>query len=160
VCRPRLLIADEPTGSLDSTAQRKTLELFRVLRDCLELSLILISHNPALLAGITDRILVLYAGRVMEISSARKIFVAPRHPYTRALLRCMVPLPTPGISECKLPFPTVPGGAGRCSVRTPGCRFAPRCLERQDVCLSNEPELVRIGETEAVSCFRSGAENS
>jgi oligopeptide/dipeptide ABC transporter ATP-binding protein len=160
VCRPRLLIADEPTGSLDSTAQRKTLELFRVLRDCLGLSLILISHNPALLAGVTDRILVLYAGRVMEINSARKIFVAPGHPYTRALLRCMVPLPTPGVSECRLPLPTVPGGAGRCSVLTSGCRFAPRCPERQDICLSNDPELVRIGEAEAVSCFRSDVENS
>jgi len=82
-----LIVADEPTASLDPTTQQDILSLFRTLREKFNLSMILITHNPALLAGLADRVLVLYAGKVAEIGPTEKVLASPQHPYTRALLQ-------------------------------------------------------------------------
>src|SRR4029077_10611772 len=86
-CGPALIVADEPTASLDPTTQQDILLLFRTLRGKFNLSLILITHNPALLAGLADRVLVLYAGKVVEIGPTEQVLRIPQHPYTRALLQ-------------------------------------------------------------------------
>ena len=88
-CGPSLIVADEPTASLDPTTQQDILSLFRTLRQKFNLSMILITHNPALLAGLADRVLVLYAGKVAEIGPTERVLVSPQHPYTRALLQSM-----------------------------------------------------------------------
>src|SRR5216684_8545294 len=88
-CGPSLLVADEPTASLDPSTQQEILSLFRKLREQLHLSLILITHNPALLSGFADRVLVMYAGKAAEAGPAERVLGSPQHPYTRALLRSM-----------------------------------------------------------------------
>src|SRR6202171_3682466 len=85
-CGPSLIVADEPTASLDPTTQKEILSLFRTLRQKFNLSMILITHNPALLAGLADRVLVLYAGKVAGMGPTERVLVSPQHPHTRALL--------------------------------------------------------------------------
>src|SRR5712664_2890457 len=88
-CDPALVIADEPTASLDPTTQREILTLFQSLRDQLGIAFVFITHNPMLLAGFADRVLVLYAGKIAEVGPAEAVLVSPQHPYTQALLRCV-----------------------------------------------------------------------
>src|SRR5882762_6304543 len=92
-CGPSLVVADEPTASLDPTTQREVLSVFQGLRQKFGLAIILITHNPSLLVGLADRVLILYAGRVAEIGPTESVLLTPMHPYTGALLRCLPPLP-------------------------------------------------------------------
>ncbi len=153
-CGPSLVIADEPTASLDPTTQREIVQLFRALRQNLGLAMILITHNPALLASLADRILVLYAGRVAEIGPAARVLSSPQHPYTAALLRC---LPSPFAedeAQRKSRLNVIPGEAPDLSLQGAGCRFEPRCTERMELCTLNEPAAVASGELHEVSCFK------
>jgi ABC-type glutathione transport system ATPase component len=106
-CRPALIVADEPTASLDPVTQCEILALLRSLRDHLGLSLILITHNPALLADFADRVLVLHAGNVVEIGPVDSILLSPQHPYTRALLKCLPPVSSGGHTKNKSPLPVI-----------------------------------------------------
>ena len=153
-CQPSLLIADEPTASLDPTTQRDVLQLFRAISKCLGLALILITHNPLLLAGLADRVLVLYAGRVAEIGPAANVLTSPRHPYTTALLRC---LPSP--REFVLPgrgarLQVIAGDPPDLSFHAPGCTFEPRCADRMGVCVGSEPGAFTVGEAHRAACFK------
>ena len=112
-CGPSLVVADEPTASLDPTTQQEILQLFRTLRQKLGLAMILITHNPALLAGLADRILVLYAGRVAEIGPTAKVLSSPQHPYTAALLRCLPSHFAEGQSARKTRLHVIPGRSTR-----------------------------------------------
>jgi len=155
-CSPSLIVADEPTASLDATTQQDILSLFKALRKKFNLSLILITHNPALLAGLADRILVLYAGKVAEIGTTEEILTSPRHPYTLALLQSM-----PGRQEelsngRKSKLTVIPGEAPNLAAPANGCRFEPRCRDRMDRCIEREPAAVPISEGHDVSCFRYG----
>jgi peptide/nickel transport system ATP-binding protein len=155
-CGPSLIAADEPTASLDPTTQQEILGLFRRLREKLNLSLILITHNPALLVGLADRILVLYAGKIAEIGPAEQVLKFPQHPYTRALMQS-VPA---GIDESakvrKSRLSVIPGEAPNAEELLNGCRFESRCTDRMEQCKQREPGAVAVSEAHAVSCFKYG----
>jgi oligopeptide/dipeptide ABC transporter ATP-binding protein len=155
-CGPSLIVADEPTASLDPTTQQDILGLFRTLREKFNLSVILITHNPALLAGLANRVLVLYAGKVAEIGPTEEVLKFPQHPYTRALMQS-VPA---GLEECakgrKARLPVIPGEAPELAALANGCRFESRCTDRMDQCRQREPAAVAVSEAHAVSCFKYG----
>jgi len=156
-CDPDLVIADEPTASLDPSTQQEILKVFKSLRQQLNLSFIVISHNPAVLAGIADRVLVLYAGRVSEIGSAEKVLTSPQHPYTQALLQCLPPRIEEESLLRKTKLPVIPGESPNSSQSLQGCCFEPRCSERMEICKTSEPIQISQGQGQAVSCFKYGA---
>jgi oligopeptide/dipeptide ABC transporter ATP-binding protein len=127
-----------------------------MLRQRLNLAMILITHNPAVLAGLADRILVLYAGRIAEMGPTEKVLASPQHPYTQALLQC---LPPPIAEE---PFPgkgkltVIAGDSPNLAQLGNGCRFEPRCKDRMEICIQREPAVVPLSETHAVACFKYG----
>ncbi len=136
-CQPKLLIADEPTTALDVTIQAQILELMAKLQKKLEMSIILITHDLGVVAGVCDRVVVMYAGKVVEEGSVDKIFKNPRHPYTKALLRAV---PRLGIDKSK-PLAAIAGRPP--DLRSPprGCAFAARCPSAMEICLQKQPEL-------------------
>ena len=150
-CRPALLVADEPTSSLDTTLQREILELLKKLRSSHGLTILLISHNPAVLAELADRIVVLYAGQVVEGGRAEDILNSPLHPYTLALLRCL-----PRRREGRAQFETIPGEPPNMVIVPQGCSFAPRCGERMDVCSLQLPQNYNLAPDRRVRCFKYG----
>jgi oligopeptide/dipeptide ABC transporter ATP-binding protein len=155
-CGPSLIVADEPTAALDPTTQQEILSLFRALREKYNLSIILITHNPSLLSGFANRVLVLYAGKVAEIGPTEKILGSPQHPYTRGLLQSV-----PGRADSqekgrKAPLPFIPGTAPNLAALAGGCRFESRCADRMDLCTKREPAAVVVSETHSVSCFKYG----
>lgn len=134
---PQLLIADEPTTALDVTVQRQILDLLDRLRRELGMAVILISHNLGVVAGRTDRVVVMYAGRVVERADARSLFDVPHHPYTEALLAAI-----PRLEDAPHAVLEAIDGAPPDMVRPPaGCRFAPRCRYAQEDCRTVEPVL-------------------
>src|ERR1700722_1801972 len=153
-CGPSLIVADEPTASLDPTTQQEILQLFRSLQQKLSLAMILITHNPALLAGLADRILVLYAGRVAEVGPAAQVLASPQHPYTAALLRCLPSHFAEGQSARKTKLRVFQGDPPDLSLHSPGCQFEPRCTERMEVCKGHEPSATALSTIHDVSCFK------
>lgn len=155
-CGPSLLIADEPTASLDPSTQQEILSLLRGLRQQRNLAMIFITHNPAILAGLADRVLVLYAGLVAEIGPALEVLESPQHPYTRALLQCLPPqMHAPSIPR-KAKLPAISGDLPNLADFTTGCRFEPRCADRMDVCKSKGPIEIMLSKNHGVSCFKYG----
>ena len=157
---PALVLADEPTASLDPITQREILVLFRNLQQQLGLAMIFITHNPALLVNFAHRILVLYAGRVAEIGPASQVLSSPQHPYTTALLQCL-----PGRGERVESAPkgrllAIPGDPPDAAASAKGCPFEPRCEFRMAICRSEDPQPVLTGEGRAVSCFKFHAEQT
>jgi oligopeptide/dipeptide ABC transporter ATP-binding protein len=155
-CRPSLIVADEPTASLDPTTQQDILSLFRTLRERFHLSLILITHNPALLAGMADRVLILYAGKVAEIGPTEQVLTSPQHPYTRGLLRSMPGRLDELTNGRKSKLPVIPGDAPKLAGIAKGCRFESRCTDQMELCTQREPAAVVVSETHEVSCFKYG----
>jgi oligopeptide/dipeptide ABC transporter ATP-binding protein len=155
-CGPALIIADEPTASLDPDTQEETLSLFRNLRQQLNLSLLWITHNPALLSGFADRVMVLYAGRVVEVGPAETVLHSPQHPYTQALLRCLPPGLDADQASRKAKLAVISGEAPASGFQTEGCccQFEPRCDDRMEVCTKREPEMVQLKGVHEVSCFK------
>lgn len=147
-CEPDLLIADEPTTALDVTIQRQILDLLRKIQTERGMSLMLISHDLAVVAGRTDRVSVMYAGRMAEIGSTRAVFDAPRHRYTRALLGA-----TPTIDhERHAPLNLIRGSLPSPTDPPPGCRFAPRCDHTKDACTDPGPMLESVATDHYVAC--------
>lgn len=153
-CRPSLLIADEPTASLDATTQQEILQLFRTLRQKLGLALILITHNPALLADLADRILVLYAGRVAEIGPTSDVLFSPRHPYAEALLRCLPAAFGEHSPTRKERLNVIAGEPPDLALHPRGCVFEPRCSDRMEICKCNEPTAAQVSELHTVACYK------
>src|ERR1700730_15410998 len=155
VCGPSVVIADEPTASLDPATQMEILGVFRTLKERLGLAMIFITHNPALLAGFADRVLVLYGGRIAELGPAGTILFSPRHPYARALFESM-----PAIFEDKAnngkKLPVIAGDSSSAPLPRQGCVFEPRCPERMEDCRKREPAAVNLSESHTVSCFKYG----
>jgi oligopeptide/dipeptide ABC transporter ATP-binding protein len=149
-CRPALIIADEPTTALDVTIQAQVLELLRSLKHEFHLSLLLITHDLGVIAHTADRVVVMYAGRIVEQGSVREVFREPRHPYTQGLMASM-PGRTAG-TRLKAIDGTVPAltsiGAG--------CAFAPRCPQRFAPCEQAVPPPVATAPDRAVRCFLHG----
>jgi oligopeptide/dipeptide ABC transporter ATP-binding protein len=156
VCGPSLLIADEPTASLDPTTQREILGVLQTLRDELGLAMIFITHNPALLVGFADRLLILYGGRVAELGSAKTVLVAPKHPYSRALFQSMPKVFEDSGNSHKTALPVIAGDSWAAPSPGGGCIFEPRCPDRMEECRRREPALVSLGESHTVSCFKYG----
>jgi oligopeptide/dipeptide ABC transporter ATP-binding protein len=153
-CEPALVVADEPTAALDTRTQREILTLFKALRDELGIAFIFITHNPALLAGFADRVLVLYAGKVAELGATRDVLFSPRHPYTQALLRC-VPQVTGAEAAVRKPIlPVIAGAAPNLAVLAQGCIFEPRCEERMEMCQVREPAAALLDNHHEVSCLK------
>jgi len=155
-CGPSLVVADEPTASLDPSTQQEILSLFRKLREKLGLSLILITHNPALLAGFADRVLVMYAGKAAEIGPAERVLGSPQHPYTRALLQSMPSEMEGHANQRKSKLAVIPGEAPNPEMLENGCRFEARCADRMELCTKREPAVVNVSESHTVSCFKYG----
>jgi peptide/nickel transport system ATP-binding protein len=145
---PDMLIADEPTTNLDVTIQAQVLELLRSLERDLGMTLILITHDMGIVAEMTKRVVVLYAGRVAEIADTRSIYSSPKHPYTYALLASV-----PRVDRKKDLVP-IPGNIPNLISPPTGCRFHPRCSYMVEKCVSQIPPLEPIGDGREVSCHR------
>jgi len=149
-CQPNLLIADEPTTALDVTIQTQILDLLRDLRQKLEMSLILISHDLGVIAEMADRIAVMYAGVIMEYAKARDLFKSPKNPYTRGLLRSL-----PWHQKRKQRFKVIAGQVPDPINLPPGCKFYPRCDLAMERCRKEEPVLEQIVPGHWSRCHRS-----
>src|SRR5271156_5992441 len=130
-CEPALIVADEPTASLDPETQLEISLLFRRLREEFHLSVIWITHNPALLAGFADRVMVLYAGRVAEIGPTAEVLLSPRHPHTQALLRCLPPAAGDVLAARKTALSVIRGEAPVSAMDADRCLFETRCDDRR-----------------------------
>jgi oligopeptide/dipeptide ABC transporter ATP-binding protein len=139
-CRPRLLIADEPTTALDVTVQAGILRLLDRLRREQDLSVILITHDLAVMSSLADRVSIFYAGRVVESGSRAEVLQHPRHPYTRALLDA---LPHPE-AERDTPLVAIKGTPPTPQRIPPGCPYHPRCPYAVDVCTTDDPPLAPV----------------
>lgn len=146
-CSPSLLIADEPTTALDVTVQAQILELIQRLQRDFGSSVIFVTHDMGVVANISDRVLVMYAGMIAEQGPKRHVLASPGHPYTLGLLHSIPPMH--GQRPERLPH--IPGSPPLPSARPAGCPFGPRCDYRHDVC-DAKPPLFRHGEREA-SCY-------
>src|SRR5713226_6670351 len=154
-CDPALVVADEPTASLDSTTQREILTLFQSLRNELGIAFIFITHNPMLLAGFADRVLVLYAGKVAEVGPTEAVLSSPQHPYTQALLKCLPRVDGGEISRPrKALLPVIEGVTPTLAVLSQGCVFEPRCGERMEMCQIREPAAAMLGNDHEVACLK------
>ncbi len=145
---PKLLIADEPTTALDVTIQAQILELLARLRRDLNTSLILITHDLGVVAGVTDRILVMYAGHIAERAPTEELFDNPRHPYTLGLLGAVPRLDAERGSE----LVTIPGSPPDLLHPPQGCPFQPRCPFRIDKCVTYPPDL-KVGRDHLSACW-------
>jgi len=151
-CEPDLLIADEPTTALDVTVQAQILRLMERLIRGHNRSLLLITHDLGVVAEVADRVCVMYAGVIVEISQVKPLFKEPWHPYTMGL---MASLPSPGQRS----FNPIPGSVPDLADMPSGCRFHPRCPRAREVCGKEEPELVETAGR-AVRCFFPGREGA
>ncbi|WP_297066329.1 ABC transporter ATP-binding protein [Thermococcus sp.] len=146
---PRLLIADEPTTALDVTVQAQILELLNELKKKYNATVLLITHNLGVVAETAQRVVVMYAGKVVEIGSVDQIFHNPLHPYTIALLRA-VPNPLKRIEKLE----SIPGTVPNLITPPKGCRFHPRCPLAEERCRKEEPKLKEIEPGHFVACHR------
>ncbi len=155
VCRPQLLIADEPTTALDVTIQNQILRLIDELRAELGTAVLFITHNLAVVAEIADRIAVMYAGRIVEQGSRTDIFDDPQHPYTLALFAAM-----PRASDLGQRLAAIDGQVPQPGSMPPGCRFAPRCPFVIDRCRTETPPLVELSPGHKAACWRAPLERN
>ncbi len=137
-CEPRLLIADEPTTALDVTIQAQILELLKSLVADTGAALLMITHDLGVVAGLCDRVHVMYSGRIVEAATRERLFAEPRHPYTGGLLESIPRLDTPRGA----PLRPIPGSPTHVLPWAQGCAFAPRCRNVTDTCRRDTPELV------------------
>jgi peptide/nickel transport system ATP-binding protein len=151
-CEPSLLIADEPTTALDVTVQAQILDLFRDLQRRFAMGLVLITHDLGVVAELADRVLVMYAGRIVEETSADELFARPRHPYTEGLLRATLGFDDGG--EARLS--EIPGQPPSLTALPAGCAFAPRCPRADARCRAEAPALSR-DQGRAVACHHAAA---
>lgn len=144
-CRPALLIADEPTTALDVTTQAQILEILKRLRRDTGMAILFITHNLSLVEAFADRIMVMYAGQMVECGNARDVMMAPRHPYTKALLDCL-PVRHLGMKgdAARPGLPTIPGHPPDLAHRPAGCAFAMRCGRAHDACRTGHPDLQMV----------------
>ncbi len=152
-CKPQLLLADEPTTALDATVQIQILLLLRELQREMGLSVIFVTHDIGAALEVADRIAVMYAGRIVEVGSARTLIRAPRHPYTLALLKSRAH----GALAKGARLETIAGAPPDLSALPPGCAFADRCTLVADVCRQTRPELLLLSPDHGARCLRTDA---
>ncbi len=146
-CRPKLLIADEPTTALDVTVQAQIIELFRRLKQEYDLSLLYVTHDLSVVAHIADRVYVMYSGMIVEEGDVFQIFYNPKHPYTRGLLESI-----PYKVKRKERLKSIPGFTPDLLNRPSGCPFHPRCRSSSDICFKEKPEMRYVENGHGVRC--------
>jgi oligopeptide/dipeptide ABC transporter ATP-binding protein len=149
-CEPALVIADEPTTALDVTIQAQILELLRTLQQRMGLALLLITHDLGVVAGMADRVAVMYAGRIVEQAAAAALFADPRHPYTRGLM-ASIPGGQPGTR-----LRAIQGAVPPLEGLPPGCSFEPRCPSRFEPCAAAHPGDTVFSDGRTVKCYLHG----
>jgi oligopeptide/dipeptide ABC transporter ATP-binding protein len=146
---PDLIIADEPTTALDVTIQAQILELIRSLQAQFHMAVVLIAHDLGVVAGMCDRVAVMYAGRIVEEGGAHEIFRRPRHPYTAGLIAS-----TPRLDRARHGrLPSIPGMVPGAGAAMPACAFAPRCARATDRCRAERPELAPDAPGHVFACW-------
>ncbi len=154
-CHPQLLIADEPTTALDVTIQAQIVDLIKQLRRELGMAVLWITHDLALLAGLADQIVVMYAGRIVEQAPVRELYRTPRHPYTLGLLQSL-----PQFGQPSKRLASIPGFPPNLAEYPVGCPFASRCAFVQDQCWREHPPLEAIAPHHQVACWVKPDPNS
>jgi len=148
VCHPQLLIADEPTTALDVTVQAQILELLERLRGELGMAVLLVTHDLGIVAGHADRVLVMYAGQIVESAATPALFRRPAHPYTAGLLASV-----PRLDRPRERLEAIPGQVPAATAWPAGCRFHPRCPYAWDRCREAEPPLLDVADGHAARCW-------
>ena len=146
-CNPDVIIADEPTTALDVIVAHQVMELIKDIREKLDLSMILITHDISVIAQTCDELAIMYAGKIVELSTVSTMYESPLHPYTDALISSF-----PNIKEKKRQLKSIAGNPPDLINPPPGCNFNPRCTYAQDICRSEEPALDQIGDNHSVAC--------
>ena len=147
-CDPKLLIADEPTTALDVTIQAQILDLMRKIQKEEGSSVIMITHDLGVVAEMCSRVIVMYAGKIVEEAPVDKLFKSPAHPYTQGLI-ASVPKLGSGVKT----LPSIPGSVPDLASMPKGCRFAPRCKYATDKCREQEPELIEVSAEQKCRCW-------
>lgn len=148
-CNPRLLIADEPTTALDVTVQAQILELMQDLQKKFNTAIILITHDLGVVANMAERVLVFYAGKIVENGTTESVFYQPRHPYTWGLLKSMPKLN----AETKEELVSIEGAPPDLFAPPQGCAFAARCEYAMNICKEKQPPFVDVGEGHCAACW-------
>lgn len=146
-CEPKLLIADEPTTALDVTIQAQILALMEDIRNRRNTGILLITHDLGVVAETCSRVIVMYAGNIVEEAPVKELFANPQHPYTEGLIASV-----PRLGKRLHRLPSIPGSVPDLSVMPEGCRFAPRCKYAQDSCKQKLPELQTVAEGHRCAC--------
>ena len=147
-CNPSILIADEPTTALDVTIQAQVLDLMMDLRAEFQTSIIMITHNLGLIAGMADEVIVMYLGRVVEQSKVRNVFHNPKHPYTQGLMDSV-----PSLASSKINLNPIKGVVPDPLDAPPGCGFEPRCPKSMKVCEADVPSLKEVAPNHWAACW-------
>jgi len=150
ITNPKILIADEPTTALDATLEAQILELLKNTIKKYDTSTIYITHNLGVISKLCDIVMIMYAGKIIEIAKKNELFECPLHPYTKALLDCI-----PGRAESGKDLLTIPGTVPNIFELPGGCSFQPRCQAAKDMCRRREPKLLYVTPDHAVRCFDS-----
>ena len=148
VCKPKILIADEPTTALDVTIQAQILDLMENLKQKTGTSILFITHDLGVVAEVCDDVVVMYSGRVVEKGDVRSIFASPSHPSTKGLLASI-----PKLGECAEELESIPGNVPNPKYMPQGCKFAPRCSCAFDKCREEEPGFYDVGEGHMSRCW-------
>lgn len=148
-CEPKLLIADEPTTALDVTIQAQVLDLMNDLKVRMGTSIVFITHDLGVIAEMSDRVMVMYAGKVAETAPVGEIFSNPKHPYTVGLIGSK-----PDMTTTAPRLSVIPGNVPDLSHRPAGCPFHPRCADARDICSSQFPSKIELGEGHEVFCWK------
>ncbi|MDR1206632.1 MAG: ABC transporter ATP-binding protein [Peptococcaceae bacterium] len=154
-CRPDLLIADEPTTALDVTIQAQILDLIKRLQKEFSTSIMLITHDLGIVAEMASRVVVMYAGNIMEKCTVEQVFTNAKHPYTKALLEC---IPTGRRSDGKLRV--IPGTVPNAFEYPKGCRFQTRCEHAKEICRENKPGMTAVEEGHELACWLYASEQT
>ena len=156
-CEPKLLIADEPTTALDVTIQAQILALMEDIRNRRNTGILLITHDLGVVAETCSRVIVMYAGNIVEEAPVKELFTNPQHPYTEGLIASV-----PRLGKRLHRLPSIPGSVPDLSVMPEGCRFAPRCKYAQDSCKQKLPELQTVAEGHRCACpfYRNAREGA
>ena len=149
MARPRVLLADEPTTALDVTVQAQVLEVLREIKEKENTAIVLISHNLGVVNQLCDRVMVMYAGRIVEEGTRERLLRQPRHPYTQGLLGSIPELKADTHADLR----AIPGRPPAPGEETKGCAFAPRCPLVCDRCWEEQPALTELGPDDRVACF-------
>lgn len=152
-CNPNLLICDEPTTALDVTIQAQILALINNLKEKLDMSIMMITHDLGVISELADRVIIMYAGKIVEESGQEDVFLSPLHPYTQALLKSI-----PRINQENEKLYIIKGMVPDPLENHQGCLFAPRCEFARDICITKEPQLLSYNNSRKVRCHRYSKE--